>query len=79
MIWARHLNLFTKVGVAALALGAFATRGSAHNAYQGKFTLPFETHWGGATLPQAITLLLWHPRALRTNFTSMDRQAMSSS
>ena len=51
MIWARHLNLFTKVGVAALALGAFATRGSAQNAYQGKFTLPFETHWGGATLP----------------------------
>lgn len=51
MICARHLKLFTKVGVAALALGAFATRGSAQNAYQGKFTLPFETHWGGATLP----------------------------
>jgi hypothetical protein len=51
MTWARHLKLFTKVGLAALALGALATTGNAQNAYQGKFTLPFETHWGGATLP----------------------------
>jgi hypothetical protein len=51
MIWARHLKLFTKVGMAAVALGALATSGSAQNAYQGKFTLPFETHWGGVTLP----------------------------
>jgi len=51
MNWARHLKLFTKVGVAALALGALATSGNAQNAYQGKFTLPFETHWGTATLP----------------------------
>jgi hypothetical protein len=51
MIWARHLKLFTKFGVAALALGALATSGNAQNAYQGKFTLPFETRWGGATLP----------------------------
>ena len=51
MIWARHLKLFTKVGVAALALGALATSGNAQNAYQGKFTLPTETHWGSATLP----------------------------
>jgi hypothetical protein len=51
MIWARHLKAFTKVGVAALALGALATSGNAENAYQGKFTLPFETHWGSATLP----------------------------
>jgi hypothetical protein len=51
MIWARHLKLFTKVGVAALALGAFATSGNAQTVYQGKFTLPFETHWGSATLP----------------------------
>jgi hypothetical protein len=51
MIWARHLKAFTKVGVAALALGALATSGNAQNVYQGKFTLPFETHWGGATLP----------------------------
>jgi len=51
MIWARHLRLFTKVGVAALALGALATHGNAQDAYKGKFTLPFETHWGSATLP----------------------------
>ena len=51
MIWARHLKLFTKLGVAALALGALATSGNAQTAYQGKFTLPFETHWGSATLP----------------------------
>jgi hypothetical protein len=51
MIWARGLKLVTKFGVAALALGALATSGKAQNAYQGKFTLPFETHWGGATLP----------------------------
>ena len=51
MIGARHLKLFTKVGLAALALGALATSGNAQNSYQGKFTLPFETHWGSATLP----------------------------
>jgi hypothetical protein len=51
MIWARNLKLFTKLGVAALALGALATSGNAQNAYQGKFTLATETHWGGATLP----------------------------
>jgi hypothetical protein len=51
MSWARHLKLFTKVGVAALALGALATSGNAQSVYQGKFTLPFETHWGSATLP----------------------------
>jgi hypothetical protein len=51
MNWARHLKLFTKVGVAALVLGALATSGNAQNVYQGKFTLPFETHWGSATLP----------------------------
>jgi hypothetical protein len=51
MIWARRLKLLTKFGVAALVLGALATSGKAQSAYQGKFTLPFETHWGGATLP----------------------------
>ena len=51
MNWARHLKLLTKVGVAALAIGALATSGNAQYIYQGKFTLPFETHWGNATLP----------------------------
>lgn len=51
MIWARYLKLFAKLGLAALVLGALATPGSAQNAYQGKFRLAVETHWGGATLP----------------------------
>jgi hypothetical protein len=51
MIWARHLKLFTKLGVVALALGALATSGNAQNAYQGEFTLAVETHWGDTTLP----------------------------
>jgi hypothetical protein len=51
MIWARQLKLIAKVGVAALALSALATNGNAQNIYQGKFTLPFETRWGGTTLP----------------------------
>jgi len=51
MNWARHLKLFTKLGAAALALGALATSGNSQNVYQGKFTLPFETRWGSATLP----------------------------
>jgi len=51
MIWARRLKLLTKFGVAALALGALAACGNAQTVYKGQFTLPFETHWGGATLP----------------------------
>jgi|SRR5271168_500497 len=51
MIGARHLKFFTKVAAAALALGALAMGGNAQNAYEGKFTLPVETHWGTATLP----------------------------
>jgi hypothetical protein len=51
MIWARHFKLLTKLGVAALALGALTTTTNAQNAYQGKFTLAVQTHWGGVTLP----------------------------
>ena len=51
MIRARFLKLLTKAGVAALFLAGLATVGNAQNADQGKFTLPFETHWGSATLP----------------------------
>ena len=51
MIWTRYMKLFTKLGVAALALGALAASGYAQNSYKGKVTLPVETHWGGATLP----------------------------
>lgn len=51
MIRARFLKLLTKFGVAALFLAGLATCGNAQDVYRGKFTLPFETHWGGATLP----------------------------
>jgi hypothetical protein len=51
MIRAPDWKLFMKVSVAALALGALASSGNAQNVSQGKFTLPFETHWGSATLP----------------------------
>ena len=51
MIWARLVKSVTKVGMAVLLLGALATSGKAQTIYQGKFTLPVETHWGSATLP----------------------------
>jgi hypothetical protein len=51
MIWAGLVKSMTKVGIAALVLGALATNGKPQNIYQGKFTLPVETHWGSATLP----------------------------
>ena len=51
MISGTHLKLLTKFIIAVLALGALATCGNAQNAYQGKFTLPFEAHWGNVTLP----------------------------
>lgn len=51
MSWAMNSKIFVKLAVAALALAALATSGNAQNAYQGKFTLTNETHWGGFTLP----------------------------
>jgi hypothetical protein len=51
MIWARNSKLFAKFAASTLALGALAISGNAQDAYQGKFTLPFETHWGSTTLP----------------------------
>jgi hypothetical protein len=52
MIWAQLVKLVRTVGIAALVLGALATTGKAQQSvYQGKFTLPVETHWGNATLP----------------------------
>lgn len=51
MIWGRNSKLFAKFGAVTLAAGALAISGSAQDAYQGKFTLPSETHWGTTTLP----------------------------
>jgi hypothetical protein len=47
----RYWKVIAKVGVVVLAAGALNVSVHAQNAYQGKFTLPFETYWGGATLP----------------------------
>jgi hypothetical protein len=47
----RYLRVLSKVGLAVLALGILAGDGNAVTAYQGKFTLPFEVHWAGSTLP----------------------------
>jgi hypothetical protein len=51
MICNKYFKLLTKVSVAALALAGLATSGQAQTTYKGKFTLPFETRWGSATLP----------------------------
>jgi len=53
MIWARRLKLLTKFGVACSCPGRSSggACGNAQTVYKGQFTLPFETHWGGATLP----------------------------
>ena len=52
MIWAQVVKSISKVAIAALVLSAVATGGKAQQSiYQGKFTLPVETHWGSATLP----------------------------
>jgi hypothetical protein len=48
---ARYRKVVYKLAFAALALGILASAGNAQNAFEGKFTLPFETYWGGATLP----------------------------
>ena len=56
---ARYRKVVSKLAFAALALGILASAGNAQNAFEGKFTLPFETYWGGVTLPAgnyAITL-----------------------
>ena len=47
----RYRKVLNKLAFAALALGILASAGNAQNAFQGKFTLPFETYWGGVTLP----------------------------
>jgi hypothetical protein len=89
---ARYLKVAKKLGLAALALGSFAGDGNAQTVYQGKFTLPFEVYWGGATLPagdykfqlesqsSAYTLYI---RSEKTNFiiraTSADTGVLSSS
>jgi len=45
------LARFTQLVMTGLVLAAVASSGKTQELYQGKFTLPFETHWGNATLP----------------------------
>jgi hypothetical protein len=45
------LKFPNQIALVALALCSAAVLGKSQDAYQGKFTLPFEAHWGGATLP----------------------------
>src|SRR6266566_3184627 len=47
----RNLKFLNHIALVALTLCLSAAIGKAQNAYDGKFTLPFETHWGGAVLP----------------------------
>ena len=47
---ARYLKVVSKLGLAALALGIVVGGGNAATVYRGKFTLPFEVHWGSSTL-----------------------------
>jgi hypothetical protein len=46
-----HLKFVNHTALLALALCFFAGLGKAQNTCEGKFTLPFETHWRGAVLP----------------------------
>jgi hypothetical protein len=45
------LKFPNQIALVVLALCATAVLGKSQDAYQGKFTLPFEAHWAGATLP----------------------------
>lgn len=47
----RNLKLVNNVALVALALSFSASLGKAQNAFEGKFTLPFEARWGSAVLP----------------------------
>ncbi len=47
----RRLKFLNHFALVALALCSSAGLGRAQNAYEGKFTLPFEARWGGAALP----------------------------
>ena len=51
MSGAIYVKVPMEVRVASLVRAALATNVNEQNAYRGKFTLPVETHWGGATLP----------------------------
>jgi hypothetical protein len=47
----RILKFPNQIALVALALCGTAVLGKSQTAYRGEFTLPFEAHWAGATLP----------------------------
>jgi hypothetical protein len=47
----RYSKVLSKLGLTALALGITSGATNAATAYAGKFTLPYEVNWAGATLP----------------------------
>jgi hypothetical protein len=47
----RNLKFLNHIALVALAQCFSAGLGKAQSAYEGKFTLPFVTHWGGTVLP----------------------------
>ena len=52
-----------KLALVPLALCLSATVGKAQNAYQGKFTLPFEARWQNAVLPAGDYKISMHSAA----------------
>jgi hypothetical protein len=50
MVLIRYLKLSVKLAVVALVVSTAAVSAKAQNAYQGRFTLPVEAHWGSAAL-----------------------------
>ena len=49
-----------QMALVTLALAVSAVVASAQDAYKGKFTLPFETHWNGIVLPAGDYSLRLH-------------------
>ena len=79
MIWARHLKLFTKVGAAALVLGALAPAGTRRMYTKTSSRCHLRLTGEAPHCRQAIIPLLWLRQALHTLFTFTDRQGAPSS
>src|SRR5438132_13663729 len=47
----RNLKFLNHIALVVRTMCLSAAIGKAQNAYEGKFTLPFEAHWAGAVLP----------------------------
>ena len=64
-----YLKQLSKLALVPLALCLSAGLGKAQNAYQGKFTLPFEARWQNAILPAGdYTISMYSATAPYTMF-----------